>query len=819
MHDDGIRIATCSQILMTTPVQHLRFALRLLARNPLFTLVAVATLGVGIGANTAIFSAVDAVLLHPLHYKNPEQLALITKNMPMFELEKSDASALDFLDYRRLSQSFSHMATFDINSVNLTGDQEPVRVFGLQATASIFEMLGVQPVLGRFFTPDEEQPGHNVVVLGTDLWKSRFGADPRIAGKQIQLDGETFTVIGVVEPVLQFLETSQLYVPLVFAPQDLDPHSRGHQRYEVLGRLRPGVTLEKARAEMKVVAAQMTHNLPGWYPKGWSIDVDPLADSVAGDMATPLEILLAAVGFVLLIACANVANLLLARATSRQKEIGIRTALGAERRQIIAQLLTESVLLAVLAGGVGLLLAAWMLDAFIRFAPPNLFHGQELQINGLVAAFTFGLSLLTSLLFGLAPAVSTSGVDLNEALKAGIGRLQGGRRGQRLRGFLVVAEVALSLVLLVGAGLLVRSFQRLASASPGFQTDHLLTARISLPVLQYSRPSDVLAFYSRLRSAVAALPGITSVDFIDGLPFGAGGGGGSFSIIGRPWPASDPEPDVRRRIVSPTYFQTMRIPVKQGRTFTEQDAGDAPKVTVVDETFAARFFPKGDAIGQQITFKGNDGPYQIIGIVGAVKDQSLIKEPRPMRYFSTLQIPSPFMHIVVRTSRDPLTAISGIQARVRDLDRNLPVYRIATMEQLLADSLAQRRLVMLLLAILAAFALLLSAVGIYGVVSYAVSQRTAEIGIRIALGAEAGAVQRMVLSQALRPVILGVAIGLPAAAAATRVLSSLLYQVTATDPVTFLAVPAILLLVSVAAIQIPARRATRIDPMVALRYD
>jgi putative ABC transport system permease protein len=329
----------------------------------------------------------------------------------------------------------------------------------------------------------------------------------------------------------------------------------------------------------------------------------------------------------------------------------------------------------------------------------------------------------------------------------------------------------------------------------------------------------VLAFYSRLRSAVAALPGITSVDFIDGLPFGAGGGGGSFSIIGRPWPASDPEPDVRRRIVSPTYFQTMRIPVKQGRTFTEQDAGDAPKVTVVDETFAARFFPKGDAIGQQITFKGNDGPYQIIGIVGAVKDQSLIKEPRPMRYFSTLQIPSPFMHIVVRTSRDPLTAISGIQARVRDLDRNLPVYRIATMEQLLADSLAQRRLVMLLLAILAAFALLLSAVGIYGVVSYAVSQRTAEIGIRIALGAEAGAVQRMVLSQALRPVILGVAIGLPAAAAATRVLSSLLYQVTATDPVTFLAVPAILLLVSVAAIQIPARRATRIDPMVALRYD
>lgn len=804
---------------MRTPVHHLRFALRLLARNPLFTLVAVATLGAGIGASTAIFSAVDAVLLHPLHFKNPDQLVIVTKNMPMFELAKSDASALDFLDYRRLSQSFSNMATFDINSVNLTGDQDPTRVFGLQATASLFPMLGVQPVLGRFFTTDEEHPAHNhVVVLGTDLWKSRFGAEPRITGKQIQLNGESYTVIGVVEPVLQFLETSQLYVPLTFAAEDLAPDARGHQRYAVMARLRPGVTIEQSRAEMKVVAAQMTHDLPGWYPKGWSIDVDPLADSVAGDMGRPLEVLLAAVGLVLLIACANVANLLLARATSRQKEIGIRTALGAARRQIIAQLLTESVLLAVLAGTLGLFLAAWMLDLFVRFGPADIFHGQELRINALVAAFTFGLSLLTSLIFGLAPAITTSRIDLNEALKAGIGRLQGGRHGPRLRGFLVIAEVALSLVLLIGAGLLLRSFERLAKVNPGFQTDHLLTARISLPVLQYSRASDVLVFYSRLRSGIAALPGVTSADFIDGLPFGAGGGGGSFSIVGRPWPVSEAEPDVERRIVSLTYFQTMRIPVKQGRTFTDQDAGDAPKVTVVDETFAARFFPKGDAIGQQITFKGND-PYQIIGIVGAVKDQSLIKEPRPMRYFSSLQIPSPFMHIVVRTARDPLAAISGIEARVHELDRNLPVYRIATMEQLLADSLAQRRLMMLLLALLAGFALLLSAIGIYGVVSYAVSQRTAEIGIRMALGAEAATVQRMLLRQALRPVILGVAIGLPAAAAATRVLSSFLYQVTATDPLTFLIVPAILLLVSLAAINLPARRATRIDPMAALRCD
>jgi putative ABC transport system permease protein len=806
---------------MTTLLRHVRFSARLLLRNPLFALVAVGTLGLGIAATTAIFSAVDAVVLHPLHFKNPDQLVIVTKNMPMFELAKSDSSALDFLDYRRLGQSFSQMATFDINSVNLTGDQDPLRVFGLHATASLFPMLGVQPVLGRFFTADEEQPGHNhVVVLGTDLWKTRFGADPQITGKQVQLDGESYTVIGVVEPVLQFLETSQLYVPLAFGPADLVPDARGHQRYEVLARLRPGVTMLRARAEMKVVAAQMTHNLPDWYPKGWSIDVDPLAQAVAGEMGTPLKVLLAAVGIVLLIACANVANLLLARATSRQKEIGIRTALGAERGQILLQLLTESLLMSVLAGALGLTLADWMLDLFVRFGPPDFFHGQELQINGLVAAFTLGLSLLTSVIFGLAPAISTSKVDLNDALKAGSGRLGAGQHGGWLRSFLVVAEVALSIVLLAGAGLLLRSFERLASANPGFQTDHLLTARISLPVVQYSHDSDIQAFYSQLRAGIAALPGVVSIDLIDGLPFGAGGGGGTFSIIGHPWSASEPVPDVERRMASPSYFQTMRIPLKQGRTFTDQDAGSAPKVAVVDETFARTFFPEGDAIGQQITFRTRDeGAYQIVGIVGAVKDRSLVTEPRPMRYFSSLQVPAPFMNIVVRTTLDPLQVISGIQARVRELDRNLPVYRIATMEQLLANSLAQRRLVMLLLALLAGFALLLSAVGIYGVVSYAVSQRTAEIGIRMALGAETAEVQRMLLRQALSPVIAGVAIGLPAAAAATQLLASLLYQVTATDPLTFLAAPTILFMVAAAAIHIPARRATRIDPMMALRYD
>jgi putative ABC transport system permease protein len=499
------------------------------------------------------------------------------------------------------------------------------------------------------------------------------------------------------------------------------------------------------------------------------------------------------------------------------KEIGIRNALGAARGQIIAQLLSESVLMSLIAGALGLMLAAWMLDLFVRLGPPDFFNGQELRINAPVALFTLGLSLLTSAIFGLAPAINASRVDLNEALKASAGHLRGGPRGGRLRSVLIVAEVALSIVLLAGAGLLLRSFERLENADPGFQLDHLLTARISLPVVQYSRDSDVRAFYSRLRASIAALPGVVSANF-GMMPFGFGGGGGSFSIIGRPWPASQPEPDVARSIVGPGFFQTMRIPVKQGRTFSEQDSADALKVAVVDETFARAFFPNGDAIGQYITYKGNEG-YQIIGIVGAVKDRNLAMDPRPMRYFSSLQIPSPYMNVIVRTAGDPLQLLSGIQARVRELDRNLPVYRIATMEQLLANSLAQRRLVMLLLALLAGFALLLSAVGIYGVVSYAVSQRTAEIGIRMALGAEAANVQRMLLRQALGPVVVGVAIGLPAALAATRALASLLYQVSASDPLTFLTIPVILLVVAAAAIYLPARRATRIDPMIALRYD
>jgi putative ABC transport system permease protein len=809
---------------MTNTSHNFRMAFRLMMRNPVFALVSVATLSIGIGANTAIFSAVDAILIHPLRYQHPDQLVLVTKNMPMFELQKSDASALDFLDYRDLSRSFSGMAALDLNSVNLTGDQEPIRVFGLRTSASLFPLLGVQPIAGRVFRGDEEQPGKNrVAILGAGLWKDRYASDPGIIGKQIQLNSESFTVIGAVEPVLQFLEPSQIYVPLTLRQEELNPHARGHQHFNVVARLGPGTPLGQARAEMKVVAAQMTGRLPDWYPKGWSIDLDPLAESVAGEMRTPLLVLLCAVGTVLLITCANVANLLLVRATSRQKEIAIRAALGAGRPQIVAYLLRESVVLAISSGAVGLLIGIWTLDLFVRFGPADLFQGQNLQVNSFVAIVTCGLSLLTSLFFGLAPAVSSSKVDLNEALKAGSRGAVGGHGSRRLRGFLVVSEVALSLVLLIGAGLLIRSFERIQNASPGFRIDHLLTARLSLPAAQYREPSKINDFYSQLQSRVAALPGVASVALANGVPFGAGSGGGSFNIAGRPWPPSEAVPDVGMRIASPGYFETLGIPLKQGRTFANYDAGEAPKVAVVDEIFAKTFFPSGDAIGQQITGPGPKGPnienYQIVGIVGAAKDKSLLSEPVARIYYTSLETPYFYMSLMVRTAGDPLGLVASIQRQVRELDHNLPVYKIATMEQLLADSLERRRISMLVLAALAGVALLLSAIGIYGVVAYSVGQRTSEIGIRMALGAQAGDVLRMVLRQAMRPVMAGIAIGLLLSAAVTRLLSSLLYHVAATDPLTFAAVPSILLLIAIAAALIPARRATRVPPTAALRYE
>ena len=805
-------------------MQNLRYALRGLAKSPAFALTAILTLGGGIGASTAIFTTVDAILLHPLRYPNPAQLVQITKNIPKFELFKSDASALDFLDYRTLSRSFSSMAALQTNSVNLTGAGEPARVFGLRVSTSLFPMLGVRPIAGRFFAPEEEQPGRDqVAILGEGLWKLRYRADPHIAGRQIEIDGQKFTVVGVVEPVLQFMEQAQLYVPLAFTPAQVDSHARGHLNLDVVARLKPGVTIEQARSEMKAVAARMTRGLPDWYPPDWNIELDPLAAAVAGELRAPLLVLLGAIGMVLLIGCANVANLLLARATARQKEIGLRIALGAGRFQIVRQLLTESLLLAAIAGAVGLLAGEWALDLFTRFGSPELLRWQTVRIDYRTVLFAMAVALLTSLVFGLAPSFTASRVNLNEALQQS-GRSAGtGRSSSRLRLVLVASEVALSVVLLVGAGLLLRSYQRLWQASPGFVPGRLLTARISLPPLEYRDAVRIAAFYSELLTRVRALPGVVSAGAVDGLPFGGGGPGGDFQIAGRPWPTAEAVPDVAKRHATPDYFETMGIPLKQGRLFSAQDNANAPRVAIIDETLARSFFPKGDALGQSLidpyVSKKPGKTSRIIGIVGAVKDRNLMTDGRPKIYHPALQAPSSFMNLVVRTAGDPLALAPAIERQVRDLDRNLPVYKIATMEQNLADSLMRRRFSMLLLAILAGVALCLSAVGVYGVIAYSVNQRVREIGIRMALGAEAAGVHRLILRQGMRPALAGVAAGLAASLAATRALASLLYGISAFDPPTFLAVSVLLVAVCALAIAVPAWRAARIDPMDALRHE
>jgi putative ABC transport system permease protein len=805
-------------------MRNVRYALRMIRRSPGFALTAILTLGVGIGASTAIFTAVDAVLLHPLPYRDPSGLVLVTKNMPKFELFQSDASALDFIDYRDMSRSFSAIAGLQTNSVNLTGGGAPERVFGLRVSTSLFPMLGVRPLAGRVFRPEEEQPGRDhVAILGAALWKSRFGGDPGIAGKQIEIDGSKFTVVGVIQPVLQFIEQAQLYIPLAFTPAQLDPHARGHQNIDVVARLKPGVTLAQARAEMKLVAARMTHKLPDWYPPDWNIELDPLADSVAGDIRTPLLVLLGAVGMVLLIGCANVANLLLARATSRQKEIGLRAALGAGRSQIVRQLLSESLLLAALSGALGLLLGAWLLDLFIRFGSPELLRWQNLQMNGAAVAFAVLTAVLTSLVFGLAPSLSASRVDLNGALQQSGRAATGAKRGGRLRNLLVSSGVALSVVLLVGAGLLLRSYANLWRANPGFVPGHLLTARISLPAAGYRDPARITGFYAQLLAKVRALPGVLSAGAVDGLPFGGGEHGGDFKIAGRPWPKADAVPDVEKRHATPGYFLSMGIPLKQGRLFTGQDSAGAPRVALIDETLARAFFPKGDAVGQflidsRVSQKPGDAS-RIIGIVGAVKDRDLMRGPRPTIYHPALQAPSGFMNLVVRTVGDPLVLAPVIRQSVRELDRNIPLYKVATMEQNLAGSLMRRRFAMLLLALLAGFALGLAAVGVYGVIGYAVNQRVPEIGIRMALGAEAGSVRRLILWQGIRPALAGLAAGLLVSLGAMRALSSLLYGVGASDPPTFVAVSVVLLAVSALAASIPARRAARLDPMTALRRE
>jgi putative ABC transport system permease protein len=797
----------------------LQFAFRQLLKSPGFSLVAILTLALAIGANTAIFSAIDAVLLHPLPYPDPNQLVIVQETLPRYSLHGIAPTAPDYAEFRRQATCFSQIAAVTDAVATLTGDGQPEDVPALRVTASAFPMLGVVPVVGGLFTSDDDQPGRDhVAILSEGLWTRRYGRDPSIVGKNIQINLESYRVAGVIRPILDYRVAANIWMPLAFAPSETAPGTRSPHYIDVIGRLKPGGTIQEARDEFHRIAAFIVEQYPNQasMDRGFSLDLKPLAEKQAGDLKTPLLVLIAAVGALMLIACANVSNLLLARALKRRREIGIRSAVGASRLRVIRQLLTESLLLAFIAGAAGTLLALYGLRLYAQFGPADLIHGARPSINAWVMGFSLFVSIAASMLFGIAPALETSRIDLTEALKEGS---RGSTVGHRLlRESMVAFEVCASLVLLIGAGLLVRSFVRLEHTSPGFQSEKVLTAFVSLPVAQYQEASQRAAFAQSVLERVRAIPGVRSAATIDFLPYNGGPGSGGVEIVGHPRNPNEPQQIIWQTRASPGFFETLGIPLLRGRDISASDEQGSPGAAVIDEITAEKLFPNADPIGMQITVPLAGSTFTVVGVVAATKSRSLSAPPEPRIYYFGPQVPFGSLAIVMKTVYDPLALASGVRHELAALDSNLPV-DLLTMDQILADSLARQRFSIQLMAVFAALAGLLAAIGIYGVLAYLVDQQRREFGIRIALGARSADVLALVLRQGLVPVAAGLITGIAGAFALTRLLKTLLYEVSATDPLIFAAVSVGLVAVSLAAMFIPALRATRVSPLDALRHE
>jgi putative ABC transport system permease protein len=804
----------------------LRYALRQLRKSPGFTFVAVLTLALGIGANTAIFSVVDAVLLRPLGYEKPEQLVSIWSTNPKDEIKQEAASFPDFNDWRQQARSFAGMAGFATFSPILGGTEgEPERIQAGHSVGDLFSVLGVQPILGRRFLEEENKEGGNrVVILSYGLWQRRFAGDSRVIGQQVLINGTPCAVVGVLprdfeNPMRTEAGPVQLWTPLEVTAQK--PEARRQDFLCVIGRLKANSSLQQASAEMTAIARQLETQYPN-SNIGWSTIVEPLHETLTGDMRRPLLVLLGGVSFLLLIACANVANLLLARASARQREIAIRVALGASRARIVRQLLTENVLLSLTGGALGLVLAFWGLHALVALGPADIPRLDSIRIDRAVFCFTLLLSLGTGVIFGLAPALTVSNPHLNDTLKEGGRSSAEGSGGRRVRSALAISEIALSLVLLVGASLLARSFLRLQHVDPGFRPDHVLTVRLSLPKTKYKGDEQLSAFYEQLLSRVVQQSGVESAAVTNNLPIGEVNDLPQlyFRIYGRVRVPTAQLPDAEARVVSPDYFRALQIPLRRGRLFDSHDAKGAPEVAVISETLARRYFPNEDPIGKRITLHTVLEKWStIVGVVGDVKGGALTAEPYPQIYGSYLQSPSRSMTLVVRTTGDPLAISGSLGGQVRALDSEQPLYNVRSLEQVLSSSIARPRFNMLLITILAGVALLLAAIGIYGVISYSVVQRTHEIGVRIALGATYGDVIRLVVRQGIFLAAAGLGIGSLTAIAVTRAMATLLYGISATDPATFLGVAIVLGGIAFVASYIPARRATKVDPMIALRHE
>jgi predicted permease len=810
---------------MNTLWQDLRYGARMLVKTPAVTLVAIIALTLGIGANTALFSVVNAVLLRPFPYADGERLAMIWER----KSGKPDAQNVinlgNFYDWKDQNTSFVDMAAFFDRNVNLTSDGNPEEVPAQIATTNLFSVLGVNAFQGRTFTADDGKDGQpSVVIISHGLWQRRFGGGP-IVGHEITLNNLKFTVIGVLPAdVGWFVQKGSMInkAPDIWTPWQVSNELRErHGRFaRAVGRLKPGVTLEQAQNEMNVIGARLAQQYPE-FDTNWGVNVVPLRTQFTGQIRKPLFILLGAVGFVLLIACANVANLLLARASSRKKEIAVRAGLGASRWRIARQLLTESLLLSLIGGGCGLLLAWWGTRALVSFSPPGLMDLHSVGVNLPVLGFTFLLALLTGIIFGLVPAIEAARFDLNNVLKEG-GRNPGGGSGaHRLRNTFVVMQVALALVLLVGAGLFMKSLRHLRSVDPGFNSKNLLTMRVNLPVRKYDSDPKIMDFFHRTIEQLRALPGVEAVGAINTLPFAGPHSGTSIDIEGAP-----PQPEGQKLstgicVVDPHYFDAMQIPLKRGRLFTEQEAKEMRHVVVVNETFVREILGGADPLGKRVTIamKDKDSPTEIIGVVGDTKHLGLDSELEAMAYWPQPELVYSGMTMVIRTTGSANSIVPQAREVVRNIDPQQPIGETSTMEMLLEHSIARSRFNATLLSIFSLVALVMAAVGIYGVMSYSVQQRTHEIGLRMALGAQQGDVLRMVGRQGITLGLIGVAVGLAASFGLTRLIVSLLFEVQATDPRTFAAVASGLFLITLIACYVPARRAMKVDPLVALRYE
>jgi putative ABC transport system permease protein len=807
---------------MGTLLKDIRYAARVLGKSPGFTLVAVLVTALGIGANTAIFSVVNAVLLRPLPFEHSERLVQAMRVNAKKGTTTTSHSFPNFADERAQTHAFEALAAYTDMDAALTGTGAPERVSGVSASADLFRVLGVGARLGRLFAPDDEQPGGApVVVITTGMWQRRFGADTEALGRQITLDGKARTIVGVLPASFQFPfvnGTPEYFVPL--DPQGDMEKQRGANYLDVLGRLKEGATREQAEAEMRSVAARLEQDYQE-DDAGRTESLVSAQEQLVGNLRTRLLLLLGVVGLVLLVACANVANLQLARASGRGREVAIRTALGAGRWRVVRQLLTENLVLSLAGGALGLLLAAWGVALISSFVPADIPRFKEAGLDPNVLAFTLAASVLTGVVFGLAPALQASRIDLGESLKEGGRGSTAGRARNRVRSALIVLEVAVSLVVLVCAGLLVKSFVNLRNTNPGFDPRRVMTASVSLPEIKYSKDEQLRQFYHEAVGRAAQLPGVDGAAAIMPLPLSNNGINVTFTVEGQPDPGPGARPISAARVITPDYLRVMGIPVLRGRAFDERDTADSPKVLLINESLARQLFPGEDPLGRKLDVGINSIHGEIVGVVGDVRSRGLEKEAGLEFYLPYEQTPFNSMQLVLRAKegQDPSSLAAPLRSVVREIDRDVPLYEVHPMEQLVADSVARQRFLMTLLASFAGLALVLAAAGIFSVMSFLVTQRTHEIGVRVALGAQGRDILRMVVRYGMGLALAGVGAGLFVAFALTRLMSGLLYGVSATDPLTFAAVALLLAAVALLACLVPARRATKVDPMVALRYE